>query len=692
MATNGNIEFKYILPVADDYVRLRLRWERTDYNYDKNYSTIKWVYELYFPTATTLRTDYILNINGVRYERTNVRITPVFGWNTIEEGTQTIYHNIDGTKTFSYSFEETYDAMKPHASGTGTLDALLGQKATITYAPYFSDEQNPTINYTNPQGNNVESLQACIALYDSKSGEWHATGAPYREISKTGSSYTFNLTNAERKALRKAVTWGSTVNVRFYVRTTLKGQYLFSNMARNMGLVNHAPTISPVIKDTGSVSIGLTNDPTKVIKYFNVMSVDMRAAAQKEAILTSQAVTCGDKVLSSEGTASLTGSLSYVESGDFKCEVRDNRGIWTTQTVSLDLIEYFKPTCAFELQAPTTTGNMTFTASGSFFNDYFGDAGVAKHNTLSIKYRHKIEDGAFGAWVTVPAANISIDGNDYEFTQTISGVDYIKAHTIELIVDDSTTRFAVTRSKKVRSTPVYDWSKEDFNFNVDVNFSDEAHFNNVANFNKSIKTAHNTIIYGKNTNGEDVIAMKTCNTNNNLILGYGNWEKGLGGTNIYGNNVNIMTKNDFKINNEKSLLGLYNAMTSSYGFATATGGMSVTAGPNYSSITNANVILVGNQMRLMLTANRNSAVNGDIANEKVATITIHHGEKIAAFFNTSFGNGGAGGVASFYTTSATMPTADTLQFDIMLAAATPTSSQFSIIATLPIAINPEYYV
>lgn len=685
MATNGNIEFKYILPVADDYVRLRLRWERTDYNYDKNYSTIKWVYELYFPTATTLRTDYILNINGVRYERTNVRITPVFGWNTIEEGTQTIYHNIDGTKTFSYSFEETYDAMKPHASGTGTLDALLGQKATITYAPYFSDEQNPTINYTNPQGNNVESLQACIALYDSKSGEWHATGAPYREISKTGSSYTFELTNAERKALRKAVTWGSTVNVRFYVRTTLKGQYLFSNMARNMGLVNHAPTISPVIKDVGSVSITLTNDPTKVIKYFNVMSVDMRAAAQKEAILTSQAVTCGDKVLSSEGTASLTGSLYYVESGDFKCEVRDNRGIWTTQTVSLDLIEYFKPTCAFELQAPTTAGNMTFTASGSFFNDYFGDAGVAKHNTLSIKYRHKIDNGAFGAWVTVPAANISIDGNDYEMTQTISGVDYIKAHTIELIVDDSTTRFAVTRSKKVRSTPVYDWSKEDFNFNVDVNFSNEA------NFNANAVMAHNKIIYGTTSSGAEIAVMEPSNANDNLTIGSGGYTGKIGATNIYGNTVNITTNDDFAVNG-KSLLGLYKAMTSGIGFSVANGGLSVTAGPNYSSITGASIVLLGNQMRIMLTANRSSAVNGDIANEKVATITVYHGERIAEMYNTSFGNGGAGGVASFYTTSYTKPSADSIQFDIMLAAATPSSSQFSIIATIPVVINPEAYV
>ena len=710
MATSGSYETKINNGVAVVGTRAygKFEWERTSYSHNDNTSTISWrvyVSEEWGVITPSYQKHVVVEINGV----TSVLVgkcsdSKAGQYMHILSGTSVIPHNIDGSKTFTYKVTiaktnnvanswndsriEYYNAF----SSSGTLDQLLGAHATIIGAPNFTDEENPRFIYFNPQGNNVESLQACIALYDSTDKEWHPTGAPYREIGKTDGDYTFTLTDTERKALRQAVTWGNTVNVRFYIRTTLGGQYFFSSITKTLTLVNHAPMLSPVIRDVNIQSMMLTNDTSKIIKYFNHVTVDLRAEAKKEAVLTSQTVTCGNQTKSSTGTASLVTDFDNLESSTFECSIRDSRGLRETTTVTLDLIEYFKPTCSFEMKPASTDGSMEISAHGTFFNDYFGDAKIAQKNSLTIQYRVKANEDAFGSWVAVPAAEITIDGNDYEFDYTITGLDYLNTYTVEVKVNDRVGFYPATRSQTRKTASIFDWGHEDFNFNVDVNFSDEAHFNNAANFNKSIKTAHNSIIYGKNTNGEDVIAMKTCNTNNNLILGYGNWDKGLGGTNVYGNTVNVMTKNDFKINNEKSLLGLYNAMTSSYGFATATGNMTVTAGPNYTSIVNANAILVGNQIRLMLTANRSSAVNGDIANEKVATITINHGEKIAAFFNTSFGNGGAGGVASFYTTSATMPTANTLQFDIMLAAATPSSSQFSIIATLPIAINPEYYV
>lgn len=713
MAKTGFIEKKYVFNSVGNIGGIfGLKWTLLSQSKDKNQSIIKWEFYYSMPNGIYQTTsEYVNNCPytitvGPSIQTNKVTLSIVKPNQTvvIASGETPIFHTATGTADFAFSFNVTELGYMDHnvggvrygkqcyANSRGVIDELLGAKATILTAPDFTDEESPTITYSNPSGNNAEALWVCVAFYDSNSKQWHPTGGGYKQVTLTSSSYTFNFTEAERKVLRKGVTWGNTVDIRFYVRTTIKGEYLFSSITKTLTLTNHAPTLSPVIKDTGSISITLTNDPTKIIKYYNVMSINMRAEAKKEAVLASQTVTCGGQTVSSTDTASLSDFLSYVESGTFECSIRDSRGLRESATVTLDLIEYFKPTCDFVLKAPTTDGDMIFGASGSFFNDYFGDAGVAQHNALTIKYRIKVNSEAFGDWVTVPAAEITIDGNDYSFEKMISDLDYLNAYTVEVLVTDLVGRYSITRSKKVKTTPVYDWSSEDFNFNVDVNFTDEAHFNNVANFNKSIKTAHNSIIYGKNTNGEDVIAMKTCNTNNNLILGYGNWDKELGGTNIYGNNVNIMTKNDFKINNTKSLLGLYNAMTSTYGFSFADGTVTVTAGPNYTSITGTNIVLIGNQMRLMLTANRNAAADGNIANEKVATITIHHGEKIKGFYNTSFGNGSTGGVASFYTTNAVTVAADTIQFDLMLAAVSGSSNQFQIIATLPIAINPEYYV
>jgi hypothetical protein len=133
-------------------------------------------------------------------------------------------------------------------------------------------------------------------------------------------------------------------------------------------------------------------------------------------------------------------------------------------------------------------------------------------------------------------------------------------------------------------------------------------------------------------------------------------------------------------------------MTTAYSHTVEAGNLVILPGGNYTEITSANAILIGNQVRLMLTATRVGAVEGNIANEKVATIQIAHGSKIKGMYNTASGNGGEGGVASFYTTNSSNPVPSLTQFDLMLAATTPSSSKFHIIMTIPVVINPNYYV
>ena len=139
-------------------------------------------------------------------------------WDTYEfpaakgsvSGNITVTHNNDGslsvpiyfyTGVYSSKWEKDY-------GGTFTLDNSK-KRANITAAPNFNDEENPTIIYNNPAGNLVTSLKACIS--------W--TGADdiaYREIPKTGTSYTFNLTDAERAKLRSSIPNSDRRKVKFY--------------------------------------------------------------------------------------------------------------------------------------------------------------------------------------------------------------------------------------------------------------------------------------------------------------------------------------------------------------------------------------------------------------------------------------------------------------------------------------------
>ena len=51
-------------------------------------------------------------------------------------------------------------------------------------------------------------------------------------------------------------------------------------------------------------------------------------------------------------------------------------------------------------------------------------------------------------------------------------------------------------------------------------------------------------IYGKTSTGEYRLAFQPVNENNNLTIGWGGWNAGKNSTNIYGYNMNLITKND----------------------------------------------------------------------------------------------------------------------------------------------------
>lgn len=92
----------------------------------------------------------------------------------------------------------------------------------LSSAPDFNDEDNPTITYSNDMGEDLTSLQACIASSDGQT-----IYAPYRDVSKTGTSYTFNLTESERDALLDACV-NDTMQIEFALKTIYNGNTYYS--------------------------------------------------------------------------------------------------------------------------------------------------------------------------------------------------------------------------------------------------------------------------------------------------------------------------------------------------------------------------------------------------------------------------------------------------------------------------------
>lgn len=438
---------------------LEFSWSATQ-DTAKNQSKITW--SLYGRGEASSGYYKAAPITVVIDGKTVLNITNRFElWNgtKVGSGTTTITHKTDGTRTFKVEVKAAIYSGSVNCTGskTFTLDSIP-IKALMVSAPDFYDDENPKITFENLIGSRASALAVCISL----GGANPVDDIAYRAVGINDTQYTFNLTNAERNILRAATTGGNSRTVRFYIRTTIDGKNYTHYLARTFTIRTTQPKLNPTIKDVGSVSTSLTGNADTIIKYYNYLEINTGAAAVNGATLTSVKVVCGDKTLNAA-----SGNLSYVESGTFTITATDNRGNTTTQIVNKTMINYFKPTLKAKMGVLNAAGSGTLDISGTFFNGSFGKVS----NVLTVKYRYKEDGGTYTSWSTLTTTK---SGNNYSVSKDISGLDYKKAYIFEVMVTDkicdgSNNPAIGSGEIKIKSIPVADWSKEDFNFNVPIN-------------------------------------------------------------------------------------------------------------------------------------------------------------------------------------------------------------------------------
>lgn len=416
-----------------------------------------------------------ITINGTKYTFSSPSISTSGGTtHTLATvNASGIEHNSDGTKNIAISCTWPLNALisgtyygEVTASKTVTLDSIP-RKATIDSAPNFNDEANPTITYTNSAGSAVEKLQACISLDGS------TDDIEYRDISKTGSSYTFNLTSDERTVLRKACDSANSRTVYFYIRTIIGGTTYWSSLAKTLTIVNANPTINPTVIDSDENTKALTGDKNKLIRYYSNAKCTINATVKKNASLSSYLITNSGK---SNITLS-SGEFIDVSNASFVFKVTDSRGNSTSQTVTKTMVNYVKLICTINasmvLDTSTDTGaKINLTVKGNYFNGSFG----AVDNFLDVEYRYKVSGGSYGGW-TSATATIS-DNNTYIASTTISGLDYRNTYVVQARVIDALLsqiaywyeddRYVYSSQVSVSCYPVFDWNENDFAINVPV--------------------------------------------------------------------------------------------------------------------------------------------------------------------------------------------------------------------------------
>lgn len=618
MALSGNIYGT----TANQYIQPRITWSATQ-NIANNTSTI--TASLYY-TRTNSSSDKTMGswrgsitIDGETFNSGYNRITITnSGYVLAYSVSKTITHNNDGNRTCSISATGHISGTSltsTSISGTITLDRIP-RNATIDSAPNFTDEQNPTITYTNRAGTAVSSLQACLSF----SGD---IDIPYRDISKTGNTYTFELTDEERDIIRAKYNNTTSGPIRFYIKTVIGGYTYYSNIQKTVSIVNAEPTAAIMISDNNAQTTELTGSTTKIVRYHSDVSVSMMASAKKKATISSYKITNGARSINKA-----SGKFNDCEVGDFNFTATDSRGLEVSNSVSLEVIPYVNLSCNTKVGMPTTDGKVSVEISGNYFAGSFG----ATSNNLSVYYRYKENDGSYGGWVEMPKI---ISGNTYSATVELNDLNYLSSYTFQAMAQDKLMA-VLSAERTVKTTPVFDWSKEDFKFNVPVSFVGDV-----------INTA---TVYGLTSEGTRIAAIQTCDSSNSLTLGKGGYDNYLGATNIYGNKINLNSREGVFVNgvelgaNDK-LLQIERLLTEEYPL-TATW----TLGGNFTAF-NGSFALVGNNLWGTFDATRyeQSSYNGYYG-ELIATVTIDHGGKIQTMKPVVFGSGNGNYQVNFETT------------------------------------------
>lgn len=405
-----------------------------------------------YPYTVAERTLYVTVADQVVVNKTD-RV--MRGAGDIASGCVEVPHGSDGTRSFAISIQGAVYTSSINCTGSDWFQLnTIPRQATLTSAPNFTDEQNPTITYQNLAGNSVDALYACISLTGS------TDDVPYRSISKTGSSYTFNLTDAERTTLRNATLSGAKTRlVYFYVRTVIGGVKYHSKIQVTLTIANCTPTITAAtVTDTNESTIALTGDSSVIVLNASTASVSMTPTYKKGASASTQKVTCGSKSIS--GTS---GTIKAPASSSFVFSVTDNRGQAASKTVTPSTISYIAPSCVLSAGAPNAEGHLEFTLSGQCFVGSFGSVS----NTYTLQYRYKESGGEYGDWTAVTVTPAS---NKYSVAVTLESLDYTKTYTLQAQFTD-VINTAKSNDVSVKTSTIFDWSKKDFNFNVPVKFS-----------------------------------------------------------------------------------------------------------------------------------------------------------------------------------------------------------------------------
>ncbi len=270
------------------------------------------------------------------------------------------------------------------------------------------------------------------------------------EVIFSGDRVDFQIPDSFYIGIPNAKSGICTLSITTYDNGSLVGQPQSTRFTVSVDESVCCPIVGGNVVDTNEVTLALTGDQRKLVRYYSRAHCQITAAAQKGAAITRKqiqgALVTGDS-LTVEGFSAET----------VRFEAEDSRGFTAEHTEQVSLVKYVNLSCecVAEREDPVS-GN----ASLYIFGDCYAGSFGAVDNELSICY--SIDGGE-----PVALEPMLTEDHRYYASASLIEMDYTRVYGITVWVSDKLSKIEKQIILK-KGVPVFDWGEEDFVFHVPV--------------------------------------------------------------------------------------------------------------------------------------------------------------------------------------------------------------------------------
>lgn len=496
-------------------------------NVSNNTSTVRWELLIYRSSAISSSAvkDYSVTVNGTTKSGT----TTIGGSGTksIASGTVSVPHNADGTKTITFSFSLDFEINWAgkwigigSANGSMALSTIPRATTPALTPTTIMMGNSITINLPRASSAFTHTLQ-----HDFYVGEWttFATGAT------TTASLTVPIDWASR--LPNSTSGGGRVRCLTYNGSTLIGEKIVNFTATVP--IDVVPSIS-----TMSVTEAVTLPVSSVgfVQGKSKLKCTIMASGSQGSTIKSYSTKIG--AFTYVGASFTTDTISVSGIVQIIATVTDSRGRTASKTQNITVEPYSSPVVSMSVFRANEQGEENGEGSYAVASVEIEITSLENHNFSSYSIEYKQESGSGSEWKTAKT------GSGYNIRQKFNLGKILSdeiSYNFRIIVMDSFGEIVYNASPVPTAfTPLdFLYTGKGVAFGK-VSVLDMLEIAMEMQIYKSVTTKNNIPFLFDSINGEAIEGIQM--SDNNFMLGRGGYLKQTGRTVLYGNRIDIESK------------------------------------------------------------------------------------------------------------------------------------------------------